>query len=139
RRARLNRKGATMARPQVPPPTTEVVMPVETPSIFAQVIHDHLALKEQNQQLDDQMPLERYKVADPFDNHPLFKTEEQARIEETMDGQVPVVMAHAAWPGEESYTDTSGDLWGRSEEHTSELQSRVDLVCRLLLEKKKYN
>src|SRR5438105_5683976 len=29
--------------------------------------------------------------------------------------------------------------WYRSEEHTSELQSRVDLVCRLLLEKKKKN
>src|SRR6266704_5173543 len=28
-------------------------------------------------------------------------------------------------------------LGGRSEEHTSELQSRFDLVCRLLLEKKK--
>src|SRR5271167_5275457 len=27
----------------------------------------------------------------------------------------------------------------RSEEHTSELQSRFDLVCRLLLEKKKKN
>src|SRR5437868_12709646 len=27
----------------------------------------------------------------------------------------------------------------RSEEHTSELQSRFDLVCRLLLEKKKNN
>src|SRR5699024_11291124 len=27
----------------------------------------------------------------------------------------------------------------RSEEHTSELQSRFDLVCRLLLEKKKTN
>src|SRR2546428_1395581 len=27
----------------------------------------------------------------------------------------------------------------RSEEHTSELQSRSDLVCRLLLEKKKQN
>src|SRR5690349_25113539 len=27
--------------------------------------------------------------------------------------------------------------WMRSEEHTSELQSRRDLVCRLLLEKKK--
>src|SRR5438067_10082715 len=26
---------------------------------------------------------------------------------------------------------------GRSEEHTSELQSRFDIVCRLLLEKKK--
>src|SRR5690349_24056891 len=30
------------------------------------------------------------------------------------------------------------DLAARSEEHTSELQSRRDLVCRLLLEKKKY-
>src|SRR5207249_11832042 len=29
--------------------------------------------------------------------------------------------------------------YGRSEEHTSELQSRFDLVCRLLLEKKKSN
>src|SRR2546429_437401 len=32
----------------------------------------------------------------------------------------------------------SGPRWtGRSEEHTSELQSRLHLVCRLLLEKKK--
>src|SRR2546422_6475882 len=30
----------------------------------------------------------------------------------------------------------AGALW-RSEEHTSELQSRLHLVCRLLLEKKK--
>src|SRR5438034_6277337 len=30
-----------------------------------------------------------------------------------------------------------GVLEGRSEEHTSELQSHSDLVCRLLLEKKK--
>src|SRR2546422_7803176 len=29
------------------------------------------------------------------------------------------------------------DFDGRSEEHTSELQSRLHLVCRLLLEKKK--
>src|SRR2546422_8442646 len=29
------------------------------------------------------------------------------------------------------------DVHGRSEEHTSELQSRLHLVCRLLLEKKK--
>src|SRR5204863_2939330 len=32
--------------------------------------------------------------------------------------------------------DTQGKLY-RSEEHTSELQSRRELVCRLLLEKKK--
>src|SRR2546421_12617393 len=31
----------------------------------------------------------------------------------------------------------AGVFPGRSEEHTSELQSRSDLVCRLLLEKKK--
>src|SRR3712207_7050139 len=30
-------------------------------------------------------------------------------------------------------------MWTRSEEHTSELQSRQYLVCRLLLEKKKNN
>src|SRR5437867_8558335 len=29
------------------------------------------------------------------------------------------------------------ETWYRSEEHTSELQSPYDLVCRLLLEKKK--
>src|SRR3712207_7256889 len=34
---------------------------------------------------------------------------------------------------------TRGDALGRSEEHTSELQSRQYLVCRLLLEKKKNN
>src|SRR2546430_10619868 len=32
---------------------------------------------------------------------------------------------------------TALDLGGRSEEHTSELQSQSNLVCRLLLEKKK--
>src|SRR5215468_325988 len=31
------------------------------------------------------------------------------------------------------------DPTARSEEHTSELQSHHDLVCRLLLEKKKYS
>src|SRR5437588_4424458 len=35
----------------------------------------------------------------------------------------------------EQREDLAGDL--RSEEHTSELQSHSDLVCRLLLEKKK--
>src|SRR2546430_12377045 len=31
----------------------------------------------------------------------------------------------------------AGLRWSRSEEHTSELQSQSNLVCRLLLEKKK--
>src|SRR4051812_49467268 len=33
--------------------------------------------------------------------------------------------------------DTTHRFFARSEEHTSELQSHVNLVCRLLLEKKK--
>src|SRR5438067_3900790 len=36
-----------------------------------------------------------------------------------------------------SWSRCSRRCGGRSEEHTSELQSRFDLVCRLLLEKKK--
>src|SRR5438067_10471553 len=38
--------------------------------------------------------------------------------------------------GRDDRTHAFGTL-SRSEEHTSELQSRFDLVCRLLLEKKK--
>src|SRR6266704_6111208 len=39
--------------------------------------------------------------------------------------------------GRAKYLRRSPDQDARSEEHTSELQSRFDLVCRLLLEKKK--
>src|SRR5690349_22206237 len=39
--------------------------------------------------------------------------------------------------GHLDYLAQVGDPATRSEEHTSELQSRRDLVCRLLLEKKK--
>src|SRR2546429_6756868 len=35
--------------------------------------------------------------------------------------------------------DIRGEVIQRSEEHTSELQSRLHLVCRLLLDKKKTN
>src|SRR2546429_2572263 len=35
-----------------------------------------------------------------------------------------------------SHSKRSWERWSRSEEHTSELQSRLHLVCRLLLEKK---
>jgi hypothetical protein len=94
-------------------------MPVETPSLFAKVIQDHLELKERNSRLDDSMPLTQYKAADPFDNHPLFKTEEQARLEETLDGTEPVVTEPPPWPGEETANDVVAhadeeSLWGKS-------------------------
>lgn len=97
-------------------------MPVDTTSVFAQVIQDHLELKERNARLEGSMPLGQYRTVDPFDNHPLFKTEEQARLEETLDGEEPVVALDAtvhAWPGEETAehvgADTDGhNLWARS-------------------------
>src|SRR5437867_8517574 len=39
--------------------------------------------------------------------------------------------------GDQDRHAAGGTAGGRSEEHTSELQSPYDLVCRLLLEKKK--
>src|SRR2546429_5169460 len=40
------------------------------------------------------------------------------------------------WSCGSVFTNPPGDHAARSEEHTSELQSRLHLVCRLLLEKK---
>ncbi len=93
----------------VPSPTTEDPMPVETPSLFARVIQDHLDLKRRNADLDGDMPLDHYKSEDPFENHPLFKTEEQARIEETLDGEPAVTLESMtlSWPGEEPLTGAS--------------------------------
>jgi len=101
-------------------------MPVETPSLFARVIQDHLELKRRNAELEPAMPIEGYRIEDPFDNHPLFKTEEQARLEETMDGDEPAVQlddAPLAWPGESTVEDVAATdpesaedtgLWSKS-------------------------
>jgi len=99
-------------------------MPVETSSMFAKVIQDHLELKERNSRLEERMPLTQYKSADPFDNHPLFKTEEQARLEETMDGDEPAVAVEQskvlAWPGEE----TAGAVVAHADEDSLWAKSR---------------
>src|SRR5256886_8292711 len=46
-------------------------------------------------------------------------------------------MFFAHWRGNREDHRHAADLRNRSEEHTSELQSQSNLVCRLLLEKKK--
>jgi hypothetical protein len=84
-------------------------MTVETPSLFASVIQDHLELKRRNADLEHNMPIDEYRTEDPFDNHPLFKTEEQARIEDTLDGHPGAGTAQPA-VAEES----EEGLWGRS-------------------------
>ena len=85
---------------------------------FARVIEEHLELKRRNAGLDSQMPLNRYRVSDPFENHPLFKTEEQARIEDTLDGSEPDLNANTilAWPHDEAEVASADEdsFWGRS-------------------------
>src|SRR5260370_32156689 len=56
-----------------------------------------------------------------------------ARVVEWM----PVDGEDARWGPKETIVETGQEV--RSEEHTSELQSHLNLVCRLLLEKKKKN
>src|SRR5690242_19836915 len=103
-------------------------MPVETPSIFSKIIEEHLELKRNNSELERELPISRYVNEDPFQNHPLFKTEEQARLEETMDGTEPALpelaetvepeVALQSWteqaPATAPVAEEEGGLWGRS-------------------------
>src|SRR5699024_11415351 len=61
-------------------------------------------------------------------------------IPEETEVDTPIHLLFLQTDAEETYFTTSRSVIaaekGRSEEHTSELQSRFDLVCRLLLEKK---
>src|SRR5699024_12341608 len=80
------------------------------PLFFFQVFCDHLALHSFPTRRSSDLPVHRLSFND---------------IE-------PVGL-----PSGSSFVDFAFYRTGRSEEHTSELQSRFDLVCRLLLEKKK--
>ena len=63
----------------------------ESKSLFAAVIEEHLSLKRRNAHLNGQRPLSAYEVADPFDNHALFKSEAEARREEEETGDYPAL------------------------------------------------
>jgi hypothetical protein len=65
-------------------------------SLFSSVIEDHLALKRRNGHLDERMPIDEFVVDDPFENHPLFKTEDDARREEEETGEHPAITLEVA-------------------------------------------
>ena len=58
-------------------------------SLFASAIEHHLELKRRNQHLDDDLPLDEFIGDDPFANHPLFKTEAEARARGGGDRRAP--------------------------------------------------
>src|SRR3712207_7402605 len=57
--------------------------------------------------------------------------------ERSASGRLPAVVWGSRSPPGSTDRISPGTVTSRSEEHTSELQSRQYLVCRLLLEKKK--
>src|SRR5690349_24264767 len=68
---------------------------------------------------------------EPRREHDAHRGAEPCRpvLDRAQRGRLPALVAH-----QRRHLSVAGE---RSEEHTSELQSRRDLVCRLLLEKKK--
>ena len=106
-------------------------MAVATPSLFAQVIQDHHELKRRNAALEHEMPLERYMTDDPFENHPLFKTEEQARVEDTMDGTQSIVDESTSldWPSDATFPESPPET-AAQEPESEEEQSDESLWSR---------
>ena len=99
-------------------PFTTDASVADDPSSLARAIQEHLDLKQRNAALDGDMPLDRYAIEDPVENHPLFKSEEQARLEETLEGvAAPEPAKPLPWPGEADSVEGAAlddGLWGRS-------------------------
>src|SRR5206468_8737176 len=91
--------------------------------------------------LHDALPIwEKFRALGGFDgfNARFFVDRPLDRLEMTARGRVVRVERDGAFerrPRERQAARLERDPAERSEEHTSELQSRSDLVCRLLLEK----
>src|SRR5699024_11338477 len=108
--------------------TSSLIHSLHTAHIISLTLHDALPIYHM-----------RYPIKDSDDFIEIATTRPETMLGET---------AIAVHPEDERYQHLHGKkvilpIVGReieivrSEEHTSELQSRFDLVCRLLLEKKK--
>jgi hypothetical protein len=106
--------------------------PADTATQFSAVIQEHLELRRRNAALEHEMPLERYMPDDPFENHPLFKTEEQARVEDTMDGVQSIVDEPTSldWPTEAPFAEAPPAEDAAPEPESAEEQSDESLWSR---------
>jgi hypothetical protein len=116
---------AEITTDSVPEPGTTPGIDSDTP--FSRAIEEHLSLKKRNAGLDGSMSIDRYEVADPMENHPLFKSEEQARLEETLETMPeqaaadvvedqPAPSSSLPWPGQDDAEGPALDegLWGKT-------------------------
>src|SRR2546427_4060841 len=69
---------------------------------------------------------------------PLFTSGPKYQCVAVSVSQLSLTTSQSSWRSARRVAPPLSDNWLRSEEHTSELQSQSNLVCRLLLEKKKY-
>ena len=93
-------------------------MTFEGSPTFAKVIEEHFELKRRNARLESHMPIERYQNGNRMENHPLFKTEEQARIEDTANGTDPLLESELVLPGSVAAGQlvSEDSFWKRSRE-----------------------
>src|SRR5256886_12987609 len=86
-----------------------------TTEIYTLSLHDALPISSTVARISDSFPVER-----------------QNAIRQELAMALAAVLTQILLP-----TKNGGRMPARSEEHTSELQSQSNIVCRLLLEKKK--
>src|SRR5690606_41971909 len=102
---------------------------------FALFLYSYAAHPALPSFLHDALPISTLKPLEPF-RHNLTVVGNLARAGTTIGDHA---VSAAGWLTSvyAKRTEAEDVQAGRSEEHTSELQSRENLVCRLLLEKKK--
>src|SRR5699024_12103775 len=102
--------------------------PTHTTEIYTLSLHDALPILGADESLQKDYGFNNpgFAYGDPDDIALSIMSEEEYRAQSFMQQEVEIVNPDPRYPMDPV----------RSEEHTSELQSRFDLVCRLLLEKK---
>src|SRR5205085_11203593 len=90
--------------------------------------------------LHDALPISRLTDNTTDDSYPSWSPDgSKIAFESNRDGNYEIYEMNADGSDQKRITDNGANdqFAERSEEHTSELQSQSNLVCRLLLEKKK--
>src|SRR5690625_6779744 len=91
--------------------------------------------------IDAYLSSERYPYSEPYDQNNSYIRNSVKVVIDAYTGEVDFYVVDPDDPLLKTYSNIFPGLLTeeipRSEEHTSELQSRGHLVCRLLLEKKK--
>src|SRR5690606_16790150 len=118
-----------VATPKLPPPPCNPQNSSGFSSSLAVTWRPSAVTRSTDTRLSQARPCERSSQPDP---PPSVKS-----ATPVVETRPPVVASPCSWAARSNSPHVTPAPTRRSEEHTSELQSRENLVCRLLLEKKK--